>query len=183
MKQIILLIGIVGLIISCHYENPGYYTGENYVTMWRSNIGADSGKQVYAPSRINNTVNTLSNPTIYLSSTNPEDTVWFKIQAFGYPSSEPRKVALEQYYVEGISEDGFEAAVSGVNFVPLDDAGLQEYMVVPGDTAIAEIPVVIKRDPNALGKKFHLYVHLVPTEDFDVLPFAHNRGLVTFNNN
>lgn len=178
MKHIFLIIGIIGLIVSCHYEKPDYYKGESYITMWRNVIGADSGMQVFTPSRINNG----SSSTITLSSSNTADTAWFKVQAFGIPSNEARKVMIEQYYVEVETEQGISEPVSGVNFVPLDDASLVDYMVVPADTAIAEIPVVVTYDPESAGKKFKLYFQLLPTEDFDVTPFAQCRGCVTFTN-
>lgn len=49
---------------------------------------------------------------------------------------------------------GSGVPVAGINFVPFDDEGLIDYMVVPADTAIAEIPVVIKYDPKSTGKNF-----------------------------
>ena len=172
MKHVILIIGLIGLIVSCHYERPEYYKGNSYVCMWREIVGADSGKQVFPPSR---------NNYIYLNASKLQDTAWFKVQAFGIPAFESRKVMFEQYYVG--DEEGFSVPVAGINFVPFDDEGLIDYMVVPADTAIAEIPVVIKYDPKSTGKTFHLYVHLVPTDDFDITTFAQCRGCVTFTNN
>lgn len=172
MKHMILILGLIGLIVSCHYETPDYYKVESYVCMWRNVVGADSGKQVFTPSR---------NNYIYLNATKLQDTAWFKVQAFGVHASKSRQVMFAQYFVE--EEEGFSVPEAGVNFVPFDDKGLIDRMIIPADTAIAEIPVVVKYDPRSAGKKFHLYVHLVPTDDFNITTFAQCRGCVTFTNN
>ena len=128
------------------------------------------------------TPSTQSNNTTTVSSSIQTDTAWFKIQAFGLVASESRKVMLEQYTVD--PEEGYETPVAGVNYVPFDDPGLADYMVMPSDTCVTEIPVVVKYDPNTpAGQQFKLYVKLVPTEDFDVTIIDVIKGCLTFTNN
>jgi|GEM_PF-1932853 lipoprotein len=175
MKHAILIIGLIGLIVSCHYEKPDYYKGDSYVQMWRgeSSVGVDSGMSVISPQK---------NNYLTVSKSKLQDTAWFIVHALGRTSSESRKVMFEQYSVG--EESGYLEAVADVNFVPFGEADLAERMVVPADTALAYIPVVIKYDPDpkAAGKNFHLYLHLVPTEDFGVTTFGWTRGCVTFTN-
>ena len=140
MKQIFLIIGLVGLVASCHYENPGYYKGNSYVQMYYSQDPGVDSTRVTTPS-------TQSNNTTTVSSSIQTDTAWFKIQAFGLVASESRKVMLEQYTVD--PEEGYETPVAGVNYVPFDDPGLADYMVMPSDTCVTEIPVAVESCPFA----------------------------------
>lgn len=175
MKHIILILGLIGLIVSCHYEKPGYYEGDSYVQMWRGEnaVGVDSGMSVVSPQK---------NNYITVSKSKLQDTAWFIVHAMGHPSSAARQVMFEQYSVG--EESGYLEAVPDVNFVPFGEPGLMERMVIPADTALAHIPVVVKYDPSpeSAGKSFHLYVRLVPTEDFGVTTFGWTRGCVTFTN-
>ena len=175
MKQLVLIIGLVGVMVACHYENPGYYKGDSYIQMYYpQDPGVDSAR-TSSPSR-------QSNYTTVVSSTVQYDTAWFQVQAFGLLSSENRKVMLEQYVVE--PEEGYATPVAGVNYVPFDDPGLADYMVMPSDTCVTEIPVVVKYDPNTpAGQQFKLYVKLIPTEDFDVTIIDVIKGCLTFTNN
>lgn len=175
MKHAILIIGLIGLLISCHYEKLDYYTGESYVAIWREVPGADSGYIAFKPT------NVPWNGDFAVSASKQYDTAWFKIQAFGYPSTEGRKLRFEQYIVE---DDGCVSPVSGVNFVPLDDRELLEYYMFPADTAVTSVPVVIRHDPNSTTRtRYCLYVRLVPTEDFQVVSFGSSRGMITFTDN
>ena len=128
----LLLFLLLAAFVSCTEEKPGYYAGENYVQFYNSAASVR--------------YDVKTNPSKYpstLSASITRDTAYFKVQVIGQPSDKPRKVRFEQYYDE---TDTYPQAEPGVNYVPFDDASLQEMMVVPGDTAYAEIPVVVLYD-------------------------------------
>ena len=150
----LLIVLLLTAFVSCTEEKPGYYVGENYVQFYYA-----------SPVRYDMVTNASRYPSV-LSATTPRDTAYFKVQVIGQPSDKPRKVRFVQYYDE---EDTYPSAVAGVNYVPFDDASLQEIMVVPGDTAYAEIPVVVLYDATQPSGPMQTYVLRFKIEDSEDL--------------
>lgn len=73
------------------------------------------------------------------------DTVWLKINTLGKLSPDSRPIALVQ--VEDTNRNVINA-VAGKHYVAFDDPSLAELYRMPGDSAVAEVPVVVLRDPS-----------------------------------
>ncbi len=175
MKQLILIIALIGLLVSCHYEKPDYYKGDSYVRIWVEYFSGNAG---YVPEYPLNTAGGLIHESV--NANRLRDTAWFRIQAFGHSSSTDRKIKIEQYFEEN---DEYEAAVAGINYVAFDDPEMEKYMVIPADSTTIEVPVIMTYDPNVRGVTYHLYFQLVPTDDFEVMASKHTRGQVFVDNN
>jgi len=161
---IVFVSCILGLT-ACTEEKPGLYAGDNYVQFYYAN-----------PMTFDYISNPLKSPVI--NANRLQDTIYFRVQVIGQPSDRARQVSFEQYQEE---DEGYEQAVPGVNYVPFDDLSLQELMVVPGDTAYANIPVVILYDKTSAGmnKKLKLHFKIIDSEDLRLgQPFL-SKGLVT----
>ena len=79
-----------------------------------------------------------------------QDTVWLEVETIGKVSDQDRTVQLEQKTItaEELEEYGENEAVPGVHYVPFDDPELLAKSYVPAGTTIAQIPVVVLRDPS-----------------------------------
>lgn len=73
------------------------------------------------------------------------DTVWLKVNTLGKLSSDSRPIALVQ--VEDTNRNVINA-VAGKHYVAFDDPSLAELYRMPGNSAVAEVPVVVLRDPS-----------------------------------
>lgn len=157
MKRLSIILFVVSIVmlVSCHYEKPGFYEGNAYIQFYYSGLmNQDTTERITNP---------LNYP--YVSSTRLQDTAWFRLQAVGGPVNRDRKVKFEQYSVE-LTGSSMEA-VPGVNYVAFDDPEMQKYMIIPADSVYMNIPVVILYDTEKKGS-FVLNFELVPTEDFEL---------------
>lgn len=73
------------------------------------------------------------------------DTVWLKVNTLGKLSSDSRPIALVQ--VEDTNRNVINA-VAGKHYVAFDDPSLAELYRMPGNSAVAEVPVVVLHDPS-----------------------------------
>ncbi len=73
------------------------------------------------------------------------DTVWLKVNTLGKLSSDSRPIALVQ--VEDTNRNVMNA-VAGKHYVAFDDPSLAELYRMPGNSAVAEVPVVVLCDPS-----------------------------------
>lgn len=153
MKNIIfLLLGIFSLI-ACTEENPGLYTGNDYIQFYYNGTASSEIK---------------ANPVKYpsISAKKTRDTAYFRLQVAGHTSKYPRVIRFEQY-VDSTSLTYSELAQPGVNYVSFDDPEIQKLMVIPADSIYMNIPVIVTYDMTVKGS-FVLDFKLVETEDFEV---------------
>ena len=162
----VMVCCLLGLA-ACTVEKPGNYIGENYI-------------QFYYGSPV--TFDMVTMPVKPLSGLNAnrlQDTAYFRVQVIGQPSDAPRKVRFEQYVDE---RDVADQAVAGVNYVSFDDPSILKLMVIPGDSAYFNIPVVMLYDKAIAGmnKACVLRFRIVDSEDLILGQAFLSKGLLTF---
>lgn len=88
------------------------------------------------------------------------DTVWCKVTTLGFLSNKDRPFVLKQI------KSGFEDAVPGVHYVPLDDPDLQKYYIIPKNAVENTIPIVLKRDASLKKNTYRLDITFGENEFF-----------------
>lgn len=88
------------------------------------------------------------------------DTLWFDVETMGGLSDKDRAVKLVQ-----IPSDE-QNAISGVHFVPFDDADFQKNCVIPAGKSQAKIPVVLLRDVSLQEQQAILKFAIGENENF-----------------
>lgn len=152
-KYFIIICAIVGFW-ACTEERAGYYVGE------------DNWVQFYYTWPV-------SQEYIYyqygatLSPTNLYDTVYFRLHIIGRPSDSPRKVRFETYQAE-MDYDYYVPAISGEDYIAFDDPEMEQHLIVPGDTAYFDVPVILKYNPDHAGSYVQGDFRLVDSEDLIV---------------
>lgn len=127
-----------------------------------------------------------------LSSSQPTDTLWYKILIMGNVSDKERKFALKQsdlsasdslYYYTGLIPQ-VKVAVPGVNYVAFDAPEMEKYYVIPPHSSEILVPVILIRDSNAVfasfSIKYRLHFEIVPNDEVKVLDPRFYRGTAKF---
>lgn len=139
-KNILVGCTLATLVIACKEEYPVYETtvcNLNFVYYDYYNDILDA-EDVPAEDKITNF------SFMYSGEGVETDTLWFEVESMGYLSNEGRPIALQQIPVEG--EDNAEA---GVHYVPFDDASMAGFYIMPANTSLVKIPVVLlRKDPE-----------------------------------
>lgn len=100
----------------------------------------------------------------YVAEDVVEDTVWVKVTTMGFPADRNRSLDLMQVSA-GSKEE--EDAVSGVHYVPFDDAELKaKYYYIPANAVETKIPIVVKKDESLATKLVSLKVTFKENEEF-----------------
>lgn len=138
--NILYAAGLLLLATACEKELPTFLDDECFLIF---NYGA--GKKT---GNVNISENDRRGSYSFLMNAAEEqtrDTVWLKVNTLGKLSPDSRPLALIQ--VEDTNRNVVNA-VAGKHYVAFDDPALAELYRVPGDSAVAEVPVVVLRDPS-----------------------------------
>ena len=183
MKNIIIMICCACFLLGAcdQAEVPSIYAGPNGINFYYDQEGP------YDADPYPN-----SNKEGSLSSSQPTDTLWFKILVMGNVSDKERKFSLKQselsasdslHYYTGLTPQ-VEVAVPGVNYVAFDDPRMEQYYVIPPHTSELLVPVILLRDPNAVfvsfSIKYRLHFEIVPNDEVKILDSRFYRGTAKF---
>ena len=150
---------LIGLV-SCVEERAGYYDGTtNWVQfyyLWHT--GTVYVSVPYLP---------YEGYSPFMSASTLRDTTYFRLHLVGFPSDTPRRVRLEPYNGE-LAYDYISRAEPGVDYVAFDDPEMEPHLLVPGDTAYVDIPVIVLHNPEKYGSTLQLDFKLVDSEDLEV---------------
>lgn len=145
--QIILLLGIL-FLAGCHDSSELYdYPTNKIGFLLEGNVNKD-----------------ITKTFIYDHSSIDRDTIYLEMRTMGFVTSYDRRVLLEQ--ADALPEAGIANAVPGVHYVPFDSPEYKQFSVVPSGSAIANIPVILLRDPSLAKERVALRVRIVDTEEF-----------------
>lgn len=102
--------------------------------------------------------------SFYIKETSRQrDTLYVHIRTMGIPCGEARPVRLVQTNTGGVDD-----AVAGIHYVDFDAPEVASKMVIPAHAVMADIPVIVLRDPSMKSKEFRLNMEIVENEEFVV---------------
>lgn len=93
--------------------------------------------------RTDDSYSTTSYSFIYAGNVE-RDTLWFGVQTSGFLSDQPRPITLKQITVP----DTVPNAKPGIHYIAFDSPEISSSYVVPANTEMVEIPVVLLRDTS-----------------------------------
>ncbi len=147
-----VLTGIL-MFSACEEKNVALYEDEPALYFWRGTDYNNDFRQY----------DSLAYSFFVKEITRERDTVYVQLRTMGLPVDYPRAVKLVQ---TNSGEQG--AAMAGTHFAAFDRAEMAPHMVVPAGAVVADIPVVILRDPSMKNQEFRLELEVVRNEHFVV---------------
>ena len=172
-KYFVIAICCVLGFLACTEERPGYYKGEdNWVQFY---YVYTFNKTYIAPAYL-----PYEGYQAYVHSGKLRDTVYYRLHLIGQVSDKPRKVAFEPYETE-MKYDYYTPAVEGGNYVAFDDPEMEKFLIIPGDSAYINIPVIVKYNPAVTSYTYYqLDFRLVNTEDLVIGDTCFMKGRLEF---
>lgn len=146
MKNLYLLF-VAAIMLACEARMPETYAGK---------------QSAYIIA--NSYLRTLEHTFFSVTESNSRDTVWITVQTMGKTFPERRSFRLTQINVEGDS-----AAIGGEHYVPFDSEEINPYLFVEGDSAQAQVPVILLKTEEMDLKKFKLVIAIQENEYFEAV--------------
>lgn len=138
--NLLYVTGLLLLATACEKELPTFSDDEGFLIF---NYGANkkTGDATVSENDRRRSYSFLINA----AEEQTRDTVWLKVNTLGKLSPDSRPLALVQ--VEDTNRNVVNA-VAGKHYVAFDDPSLAAFYRMPGDSTVAEVPVVVLRDPS-----------------------------------
>jgi len=124
----------------------------------------------------------ISKTFVFDEETRTRDTIYLKVNTIGNLTGVDRKITLEQVrekeWIFKFDESGNKIdssyveisniAEEGVHFVSLSDPEVSDKLVIKADSAEANVPIIILRDPSLEDKSYRLRFRIVENEYFEL---------------
>lgn len=149
----VFIFMVILLFSACEEKNVELYKNEPALYFFRGTDYANNFRQY----------DSLSYSFFVKGVARGRDTVYVQLRTMGLPVDKPRAVKLVQTNI-----GAKDAAVAGTHYVAFDDVVVASHMVMPAGAVVANIPVVILRDPSMKKQEFLLSLEIERNENFEV---------------
>lgn len=164
-KKLIITItlSLIGFLwFSCKQENVPAYNGKEYIQFYSDNPTIASVTSGYSY-------------FFYKDAAVQTDTVWFKVATVG---GLVKKTSYLKFlaFKDTAKTPQYPDAVAGTHYVPFDDPAVIKLMKVEPGQIVADVPVILKRDPSLKQAVYRLHFKIVASDDFLVGDAKHIEG-------
>ncbi|MGJ1268325.1 DUF4843 domain-containing protein [Sphingobacterium spiritivorum] len=151
---IIVACFVMATIVSCQKDQYYYF---NDVARIQFGPPQYTGKTIYSEY-----ADTTKSATFYYEDSNVKlDTVYFDIYTIGGIKNTDRVYKIQQLQLAGLDN-----AVPGKHYIAFDDPSIQQLYVIKADSVHAQVPVILKRDPELKSKTLNLGIVVQENENF-----------------